>query len=1369
MLGNIDRARCEMGKDGSVRLRIEGWVAHRHKSIVLLQAGLVGAPMVAVERFPRPDVNKAHPQLDIIDLCGFTVALPCRKTLRGSISVFFLMTLVDGVVVAGTTAAFVPPEINDESSLEIEQAPFTDSWAEGANRLLSDALVRVSLTSNGPLTFKKVIDSPVHIVIDGRKGSGQVLRTLHSISRTNSFASGVTVLVLKDEAAQIRNAVRDVSVLNWTGPECLTSTALEIIKRERPEFLLFLTAGAEITNTTISALIAAGQQNAMAGAITPRLLYDTGLLASAGAIIWKNGKVSGYGEGEAPDDYPYNHSRSVDTFSPDCALMRSTNIESLVGFAESYTAQEYTFADFSLRLQADGFSTVYEPKAIAIIEKAPQRPETTDDQVQLQNKFRAYLSERPEFDTARQIFARDAGRRRRKVLVLCNGVAGVSGIRTDRVARLVASISSAGYDITVFPTDPSDRKSINSGEFPSSVEVVAGASILQLKQFLSDRKGYYDAIYASQPVHLRMLDQMSVDDLPIVFDPIIEILDVELSTLHQSFTGGSVIHSKAIDHSGPSTQKTARFVMLKGEPGSIYPFKSFVEIANSARITLVESHVVALELKNHGLNGIRVYESSTSKSTRDSGGVDDKIEMHFRSVLRAPRSKSKPLSIPGIFANPALLWTSPDVLDMSRLLPFALTCHSLDASSPQQLSEGYPGSTVSIIIPIHNGLAVLRQCLDSVFDNSDIGFNLILVDDASTDREVRPYLDSQLERFREHKLANRVSVVSKQIPSGFAGAVNTGLCFSSGHVILLNTDTVVPPGWLSRMISALQGDSDVATVTPLSNSGSICTLNVDSCVVPFDSPKVVDQIDAELFRHFSPIPVTIPTSVGFCMAMNRNAIEILGFLDSDCFKPMYGEENDWSSRAIAVGMRNVALPTLFVYHHDSSSFPKGPTRDDLRSLNLQKLELLHPGYCDAIDRFIATSPMSDFKVLAESIITTKVLRQKTILLIHNSELKGGSSRFLEFAFPKYDSKRTVFLLDCRESEVCLGRNSSDEVLLKFQPESMGGGLFRALMNLLAIDEIFVNQLVGGPVSRVMDWISESNRPYTFQIHDYFSACPSIMLLASNGRFCQAETRIEECRKCLAGLFPGRPEAAAIYDIEGWRSHFYEFLRNAKRLVAPSQAARKIMLKYYPELQIEVTPHSFESTIDHQYDPNVSHDSILTIAVVGAIGIFKGSDIVYELVEGLKKSKLPVRIKVIGYTDRHYDPFESPDGVLQTTGPYEPQDLARHLEESRASLVLLPSIVPETFMFVADEVLNAGYPAMAFDIGAHSERIRAVDGGWIVSEVSANALLRHLEYLVAHREEILIKSSNLANRNRRRPQGENRKSLPLYEEPVSPCR
>ena len=135
---------------------------------------------------------------------------------------------------------------------------------------------------------------------------------------------------------------------------------------------------------------------------------------------------------------------------------------------------------------------------------------------------------------------------------------------------------------------------------------------------------------------------------------------------------------------------------------------------------------------------------------------------------------------------------------------------------------------------------------------------------------------------------------------------------------------------------------------------------------------------------------------------------------------------------------------------------------------------------------------------------------------------------------------------------------------------------RTLNNLLAlfnIELICIDQLVTYPIYQFIELIQNSGVHYVFYIHDFYCVCPSLNLVDSRDKYCNAETDVSKCQKCITALYPGA-------DIKQWRNTFQSFLGNAQEIIAPSENTRELILKYYPDLNItvETTKRSILSDI-----------------------------------------------------------------------------------------------------------------------------------------------------------------------------------------------
>jgi len=262
----------------------------------------------------------------------------------------------------------------------------------------------------------------------------------------------------------------------------------------------------------------------------------------------------------------------------------------------------------------------------------------------------------------------------------------------------------------------------------------------------------------------------------------------------------------------------------------------------------------------------------------------------------------------------------------------------------------------AVIVPVHNAFAELQACLASLRRHVAPQAHVVLIDDASDDARIRPLLQAQV------RAAGRGWRLETQpLNRGFVATANHGMRLTDGDVVLLNSDTIVTPGWLEGLQRCLASDTAIATATPWTNNGEIASLPVFCRANPL--PADIDAVARAIAAAGQPSYPELPTAVGFCMAISRRAITTLGLFDEALFGRGYGEENDFSLRARQAGMKNVLCDDVYVAHVGGCSFaPLGlkPGPDAMARLLSR-----HPDYLSCIESFIRHDPL---RALRESVL-----------------------------------------------------------------------------------------------------------------------------------------------------------------------------------------------------------------------------------------------------------------------------------------------------------------------------------------------------------------------------------------------------------------
>ncbi|MCS6842038.1 MAG: glycosyltransferase [Roseiflexaceae bacterium] len=228
--------------------------------------------------------------------------------------------------------------------------------------------------------------------------------------------------------------------------------------------------------------------------------------------------------------------------------------------------------------------------------------------------------------------------------------------------------------------------------------------------------------------------------------------------------------------------------------------------------------------------------------------------------------------------------------------------------------QGRPANLPVIIVPVYEAYASLLECVDSLLKHTPPDVPIIIIDDASADQRIGAHITSLNQ-------SKRLLYIRRKTNGGFVTTVNLGMTATTPHdVVLVNSDVIVPPLWLERLRDAAYHRSTIATATPLSNNGSL--LSVPQRNEPAETLPpglTLEAADARIRTASLRLRPIIPTAVGFCTYIRRQAIDLAGVFDT-VFSPGYGEEVDFSQRTLRYGLQHVAADDVLVFHRGGRSF-----------------------------------------------------------------------------------------------------------------------------------------------------------------------------------------------------------------------------------------------------------------------------------------------------------------------------------------------------------------------------------------------------------------------------------------------------------------
>jgi GT2 family glycosyltransferase len=300
--------------------------------------------------------------------------------------------------------------------------------------------------------------------------------------------------------------------------------------------------------------------------------------------------------------------------------------------------------------------------------------------------------------------------------------------------------------------------------------------------------------------------------------------------------------------------------------------------------------------------------------------------------------------------------------------------------------KDFPVDQPALVIPIYNAHDDLLHCVHSLAANTPEDVPIMLIDDASTDARIVDSFADAGTRF-----GRQFGYFRKPKNTGFVGSVNLGFqCAEPRDLVMINSDTTYPPGWLPRLRAAAYSRTTVATATPLTNYGSILSVpyrNRQSTDLP--GQLTVAEADECVRKASLRLYPSIPTAIGHCTYFRRSALNVIGFFD-EAFAPGYGEEVDLSQRAIIRGYSHVAADDLFVYHVGSASF--STSRSAIQDQHEKLINQRYPWYRNWIHDF-SSSRSTALAQAIDAASTALVGRRIAIDITYIAPTTTGTSVF----------------------------------------------------------------------------------------------------------------------------------------------------------------------------------------------------------------------------------------------------------------------------------------------------------------------------------------------------------------------------------------
>jgi len=133
---------------------------------------------------------------------------------------------------------------------------------------------------------------------------------------------------------------------------------------------------------------------------------------------------------------------------------------------------------------------------------------------------------------------------------------------------------------------------------------------------------------------------------------------------------------------------------------------------------------------------------------------------------------------------------------------------------------------------------------------------------------------------------------------------------------------------------------------------------------------------------------------------------------------------------------------------------------------------------------------------------------------------------------------------------------------------------------------------------------------------------------------------------------------------------------------------------------------------------VPNDKKIVIAFLGVASHHKGFEDFVFLIQKSQEKK--IKWLIVGYVSQEWLSYLNKNNILEKfdvelIGTYDLNSVQKVLFENKVDLIVLPSIVPETYSYTLSEAVQSNIPVIVRDIGALGNRVKSNDYGWVYDD------------------------------------------------------
>jgi len=457
--------------------------------------------------------------------------------------------MLDAATNAYRKAVQLKPELAEVSQLKHLLAPLETVRSEGvvvANssfnksckleraKQVLETLNQIALDNfldtGSTIRFPSIKQPRVSIILVLHNRAEMTLSCLSSILR-NNFKSYEVILAdncSTDSTQQLLSRIQGAKIIHNSENLHFLLACNQASKLATGEFILFLNNDAQLLGDSITAAVETITSSENIGAVGGKITFPDGTLQEAGSIIWQDGCCSGYGRGDSPAAPQYMYQRAVDYCSAAFLLTPTELFLKLGGFDEDYIPAYCEEIDYCVRLWKLGKKVIYDPKVTLIHYEFASSSHSSSSAHAialmqrnykiLQQKHQDWLQHQYPSEQKNILFARTNPRDNRLRLLYIDNRAPHpyldSGCAYNH--RILSTLVELRYAVTLYLTDLNYTEKWTDiyADISREVEVMRGYGLLQLEEFLRERKEYYDIVLVTDPYSIKYLkDILSRENL----------------------------------------------------------------------------------------------------------------------------------------------------------------------------------------------------------------------------------------------------------------------------------------------------------------------------------------------------------------------------------------------------------------------------------------------------------------------------------------------------------------------------------------------------------------------------------------------------------------------------------------------------------------------------------------------------------------------------------------------------------------------------------------------------------------------------------------------------------------------------------------